>query len=97
MSLRILYSQAARSDLNQIWLYSAEHRGEDRADAYVASIRDALLLFARNPRLARSAHDIREGLMKYAAGSHILYCRFGDHTISVIRILHSRMDAGRHL
>ncbi len=97
MSLRLVYSPAALADLDQIWRYSAESWGEERADIYLAAIRDTLLLLSHNPGLARNAGDIRPGLMKYGAGSHVLYFRVRADAIVVTRILHSRMDAGRHL
>lgn len=97
MSLRVLYSRAARGDLDDIWKYSAEKWGERRADTYVRSIHDAVVFLSGNPGIARSVNNIREGMMKYAVGSHVVYLRIGDESMSVTRILHSRMDAGRHL
>ncbi|MDW9912377.1 type II toxin-antitoxin system RelE/ParE family toxin, partial [Sinorhizobium meliloti] len=41
--------------------------------------------------------DVRPGYLKYPAGSHIVYFRNRGDRIDIIRILHGRMDAQRHL
>ncbi|WP_454819373.1 type II toxin-antitoxin system RelE/ParE family toxin [Labrys neptuniae] len=39
---------------------------------------------------------MREGYLKYNVGSHIVFYRRMEQTIDIIRILHQRMDIGRH-
>ncbi|WP_345770894.1 type II toxin-antitoxin system RelE/ParE family toxin [Brucella intermedia] len=41
--------------------------------------------------------DIRPGYLKYAVGSHVIYFREHVNTLLVVRILHGRMDVGRHM
>ncbi|WP_246665402.1 type II toxin-antitoxin system RelE/ParE family toxin [Rhizobium tropici] len=43
------------------------------------------------------ATDIRDDYFKYVVGSHVIYYLLRDTEIAVIRILHRRMDVGRHL
>ncbi|WP_307777811.1 MULTISPECIES: type II toxin-antitoxin system RelE/ParE family toxin [Rhizobium] len=43
------------------------------------------------------ATDIRDGYFKYAVGSHVIYYLLRDGEVAIIRILHRRMDVGRHL
>ena len=33
----------------------------------------------------------------YAVGSHVIYFREHENTLLVVRILHGRMDVGRHM
>jgi toxin ParE1/3/4 len=51
-----------------------------------------------NPTIGRACNDVRPGYRKDAVGSHTLYYRIGsDDVIDVVRVLHQRMDADRHL
>lgn len=91
-------SPAARSDLENIWNYTARTWGDGQAEIYVLSIRAALDGLAEGKLLARSAEDIRPGYRKYAVGSHFLFFRLTDAgVIDVIRILHQRMDVPSRL
>lgn len=97
MTLPLRISAQAQRDLEQIWAYSVENWGEDQAVQYVAQVRAALELLRTNPGLARPAEDVRSGLRKFTVGSHVLYVRLGDRFLRLVRVLHGRMDAGRHL
>ncbi|GLS22564.1 hypothetical protein GCM10007874_55820 [Labrys miyagiensis] len=58
---------------------------------------------ARLPSPRRGKDDlpadeaIRPGYLKYGVGSHFIYYRQFDAETVVIRILHQRMDVGRHI
>jgi toxin ParE1/3/4 len=87
----------ARQDIEQIWSYSLENFGEQRATDYVQAIRATLALLRQHPGLARKAEGGRPGLMKYRVGSHVLYLHVTGQSIDVVRILHGRIDFPRHL
>lgn len=90
-------SPAAQLDVDEIWDYTAEHWSVDQADRYTRDIRDACRELAAGSRISRAV-DIREGYRKSAVGSHVLFYKTDDTgRIVVMRILHQRMDAGRHL
>ena len=97
MTLSLRISAQAQRDLVQIWAYSVENWGEEQAVQYVAQVRAALELLRTNPGLSRSSEDVRPGLRKFTVGSHVLYVRVGDTFLRLVRILHGRMDASRHL
>jgi toxin ParE1/3/4 len=94
MKLRL--SPQARSDLDEIWQYSARVWGIEQAEAYIRSLSQIFALLAANPRLGRDADDIRPDYLKFPAASHMIYYRISE-TLDIIRILHRSMDAGRHL
>lgn len=97
MTPRYLLSPRAKDDLEAIWDYSAERWGEDRAEAYVRAIWDAVKAVAEHPRRGRRCDDIRAGYWKHSVGSHVLfYTRLTDG-VNVVRILHQRMDFDQHL
>ncbi|MBO4416619.1 MAG: type II toxin-antitoxin system RelE/ParE family toxin [Bacteroidales bacterium] len=48
--------------------------------------------------MGRSYSHIQENYWTYHWGSHIIFYRIEkDNTVSVVRILHERMDFDRHL
>lgn len=98
MTRRVKLRRRARRDLDEIWSYSLANWGRQQAEQYILDINAVFDLAARNPGLARDAAGIgRPGLKKIVAGSHVVYLHIDDDAIDVIRILHSRMDPGRHL
>jgi len=97
MKYAIRFSPKARSDLDEIWTYTARQWGRQQADDYVRAFAAALTLVAHNPAISRDAAEVRPGLLKYPAGSHMLFFRLRSTSIDVVRILHQRMDFSRHL
>ncbi len=94
---RWVLSPRARSDLDEIWDYTAERWGLDQAERYIRAIQSAVESLAKDPTLGRGCDDIRPGYRKYPVGSHILFYRLTDEGLDVVRILHRRMDVERRL
>ena len=74
-----------------------ERWGSDQAVRYIREIEATSAGIAEGRVPSRSAESIREGYRKAACGAHMIYFREDTDGISVIRILHQRMDADRHL
>lgn len=89
-------SPRAETDLEDIWRYTARTWSAAQADRYAGEILDVIEDVAAGRRKGRSA-DIGAGYLKIAVGAHVIYYRARDQRIDVIRILHQRMDIGRHL
>ncbi len=83
--------------MEDIWLYTAENWSVEQADSYHADIVRVFDQLADGKRRGRSIGDLRNGYLKYAAGSHFVFYLQRNSSIDVIRILHRRMDAERHL
>ncbi|MFA5701895.1 MAG: type II toxin-antitoxin system RelE/ParE family toxin [Advenella sp.] len=95
---RYILSSKAVLDLSDIWDYSAEQWGVVQADRYIRSIHEACQLLASGKLKGTSADFIRAGYRKQIVGMHLLFYRMTvDGVIDVVRILHQRMDVGRHL
>ena len=92
----VAFSPAAEADIEEIWDYSADKWGADQADSYTDAIRDACHALAKGTKYGRPAEVLPE-IQKYFCGSHVVY--FLNHTdrLDVIRVLHQRQDAERHL
>ena len=88
---------AAARDLEAIWLSTVEEWGIDQAHRYTDDLTAAFDQLASSPRLGTSCDHIRKGYRRGRVGRHAIYFRVTDYGIAVIRILHDRMDAPRHL
>lgn len=97
MTGEVLLSPRARADLDDIWDYSAERWGDERAESYLRGLWAGMKIVAGDPRRGRPCDDIRAGYFKYAVGSHVLFYRPVATGVDVIRVLHRRMDFDRHL
>ena len=90
-------SPKARSDLEEIWLYSLREWGVRQADAYVAEIFRVIQGVASGDIRTRPADDIRPGLKRVRSGRHVVFFRETETALVVVRLLHGRMDVGRWL
>ena len=91
-----LLSPRAEADLEEIWLYTYRNWSIEQADGYHAAIVDAFDGLATGGKTGRVV-DIRDGYFKYAVGSHLVFYRLTERELIVVRVLHQRMDVGRHL
>lgn len=87
----------AERDLIDIYLHGAERYGIAQAERYAAALSAKIETAARNPSFGADYAFVLPGLRRYEAGSHALYYRPTETGILVLRILHNRMDPGRHL
>lgn len=95
--MRVVLSLQADADLREIWTYSAETWDRAQADAYINGLRGTLDKVRRGvitlrgdpalPPVYRSLHHKRR----------VILLRMDVNDLRVIRILHDRMDPGRHL
>ena len=91
-----LLSPRAEADLEEIWLYTYRNWSIEQADGYHAAIVDTFDGLATGRKTGRVV-DIRDGYFKYAVGSHLVFYRLTERELIVVRVLHQRMDVGRHL
>jgi toxin ParE1/3/4 len=89
-------SPLAEADLEEIWLYTRKHWSLEQADTYHNSLVSAFEGLAAGTKQGRPA-DVLPDFQKYLCGAHVIYfLDFHDH-IDVIRVLHQKQDAQRHL
>jgi toxin ParE1/3/4 len=88
---------AAQRDLENIWRYTRQQWGAQQADRYAATLVDAFAELALAPKTASSCEHIRTGYRRHSVQRHVIYFRITDFGINIVRLLHDRMDAQRHL
>jgi toxin ParE1/3/4 len=92
-----VFSAAAESDIQAIFLLSEENFGERQTDIYLDGLDRALRNLAETPRIGRTADDLRPGLFRFPYQSHMIFYTIEPDRIVIRRILHARMDFGSHL
>jgi toxin ParE1/3/4 len=90
-------SRKAQQDLRSIYLYTLERFGEPQARRYLEAIDAKISLVAENPSFGAEYFVVRDGLRRYDCEAHAIYYEAKADDILVLRILHGRMDPGRHL
>lgn len=88
---------AAERDLESIWSYTTRQLGVEQADRYIDCLIAAFVELAATPKMAQSCEHIRRGYRRWYVERHMIYFRTTDYGIAVVRVLHDRMDALRHL
>lgn len=86
-------SKPAQRDFRDILSYTLQTWGDRQCLEYRRKIDTALQAIAAHPYTGHHQHEF----MVYPVGRHSIYYRVQANVIYVIRILHCRMDAPRHL
>jgi toxin ParE1/3/4 len=83
--------------LSDIELYTAQQWGNQQRRAYMAKLEKALQDLAELPHLGRSRDELGDGLRSYLVGEHVIYYRVDPGELTVLRVLHRKMDASATL
>ncbi len=83
--------------MEAIWLYSLTEWGAKRADTYIDDLTAAFEFLSNSPKAGTSCENLRSGYRKYPVVRHVLYYRETRYGIEIIRVLHDRMLAIKHL
>lgn len=94
-ALRI--SGPARRDLEEIGAYTGREWGTRQKKKYLGLIRSQLIALREHPKTGTPRNDIAKELRACAIEKHIVYYRETESALTVVRILHQRMDPARHL
>ena len=88
----------AKADLKSIGRYTADTWGREQRNRYLALLDGCFHELAANPLKGRDCSAIRPGYRKQSVGRHnVFYRSIAADCIEIVRILHGRMDAERHL
>jgi toxin ParE1/3/4 len=90
-------SPAAERDLEGIWKYTDGEWGREQAERYIDLLAAAFQVLADSPMSAPACDHIRLGYRRRSVERHVIYFRVMDYGVAIIRVLHDRMDAARHL
>lgn len=89
--------QLSHAPLDGVFDYTVAHWGLPQAMRYTDLIEAACTDLAEAPQQAQGCANIRPGYRRRGVEQHVIYFQLTSYGIAVIRILHQRMDAARHL
>jgi toxin ParE1/3/4 len=89
-------SAEAEDDIRDILQYTYETWGEHQVQVYQAVLNKALSTLLSNPSIGHKRSDLSPDSRVLRAGQHFIVYWVSGTIIYVVRILHERMDFGRH-
>jgi len=87
----------AVSDLDEIWLFTADKWSVQQADRYYNLIIQEIEYICSNDEAGKPMDHIRKGYRAAKIKSHFIFYRIVDEAVEIIRILHERMDVENRL
>lgn len=88
---------AAVQDLENIWRHTAQRWSISQAERYIDRLSACFEALAQAPLSAPACDHIRPGYRRQSIESHMVYFLVREDVVTVVRVLHERMDAPRHL
>ena len=95
--LNVVKSPLAENDLLDIWQYSYNKWGADKASEYLMQLNAGMQGLINNPMLGKSREYIREGYRSIQINHHVIYYRVDEKLIDIVRVLHETMLPVKHL
>jgi toxin ParE1/3/4 len=90
--------RTAKVDLHDIGKYTRSIWSAKQAERYIDDIMDVIELIAEHPLSGQNLSGIRHSYRWRRAGHHLVfYAVVPDGSVEIIRILHEKSDALRHL
>lgn len=90
-------SRQAVADLSGIADYGVENYGLAKAREYGRGLEECFQFLADTPALGLSADELVLGLRRYKYQSHWIFYLAHDDGVTIVRVLHERMDFVKHL
>jgi toxin ParE1/3/4 len=84
-------SDAARSDLDEIWFYIAQNNVE-AADIFIRLIVSRFPKLAAMPQLGRQREELSARLRSFPVGRYVIFYRPMEKGIEIARVLHGARD-----
>ncbi len=90
-------SGEADADIENIAEASLQQWGLAQAERYILGLHEMFHMLAAFPDLGRDVSHIRAGYRTAETASHSVFYRKTESGVLIVRVLHQRMDFGRHL
>ncbi|MBS7326022.1 MAG: type II toxin-antitoxin system RelE/ParE family toxin [Thiopseudomonas sp.] len=87
----------AQQDLAEIRRYTTQVWGQSQSRKYLQDLRSTLDVLAEFPGQGTVRQDVKEGVLSFLYGSHMLYYRVESETVVVFAVLHQRMLPVAHI
>jgi toxin ParE1/3/4 len=84
-------SDAARSDLGEIWFYIAQD-DPDAADKFIRAVVSRFPRLAEMPQLGRRREELLPRLRSFPVGRYVIFYRPLEKGVEIARVLHGARD-----
>lgn len=91
------FTDKAERDLEEITDYTLQQWGALQTNTYLDGLENHGQLLADNPDLGARRDELAGELFSFPYESHVLYYFKQPHGITIVRVLHKRMDPVNHL
>ena len=95
--MRLEFAREALADLDAIYLHGLLEFGPAQAELYADSLAATITLICEHPAIAPLLPNRTDGLRRRSAGVHSIFFTAGTELVRIVRVLHQRMDADRHV
>ena len=85
----------AEDDIDSIWLTSLEAWGLKQAETYGNDLYDTIESLLRFPYRGIARPELFEQARSIVCRKHIIYYQVDEPVVSIVRVLHSRLDVSR--
>ncbi|HEY7029749.1 MAG TPA: type II toxin-antitoxin system RelE/ParE family toxin [Thermomicrobiales bacterium] len=96
-SRSLVLTTEATADIANTLLYSANQWGMRQRDISAQRLSAAIDRLTRFPDLGRIRDDLPAGMHAHPVEQHVVYYRVDDQAVTIIRVLHGKMNAPAHL
>ena len=90
--IRLVLRPAARQEMVDIWLYTADQWGVDQADKYIRRIEIEIQSVLEFPAKGSPVPGMPNQYRKLPSGSHRIVYRHAGEELIVVRIIHEKQD-----
>ena len=93
------YKTSGKSDRDiiDIYKYTAVNFGFAKADDYLIKLYQQFERLGAQPGIGQAVSISKKSYRRFEYESHMIYFRKRSKDILIVRVLHERMDAKRHL
>ena len=91
------FSKRSEVDLETIVRHTLDNWGDEQVTRYIDGLEKRVQSLADAPSLGKLHDDLSIGLRGFVYQSHMIYYVEAEHGITVVRVLHQRMNPPRHL
>jgi len=96
-NLPVRFTEDAERDVWSILQYSLESWGQKQSDRYQQKLEKGFQTLSENPRIGREKENGFLGCRCFQVEQHIIFYKIDSNSVTVIRILHERMDVPNRL
>jgi toxin ParE1/3/4 len=93
----IIYSPDARKQIKAISTFTRKTWGANQQLRYMSQLYAAADLIRQYPDRGKPRDELSVGLLSYRVGKHVLFYRVEPETVTIVAVLHEKMDPTRHL